>query len=334
MVEAYESGILSVNHRSQDFIDLSKDTIKLLKIRLAIPDDFKIFFISSATEAWEIISQEFIDQDTLHIYNGAFGQKWFEYAQKLRSNRPVKCFEFGLEEELPLESIDDLKDYQVICVTQNETSNATRIGNVRIKGLKLKFPKSLIAVDATSSMGGEALDFSNGDIWFASVQKCFGLPAGMALMICSPRTIERVGPCMESRFYNSLSFMNEMMGNWQTTYTPNVLSIFLLNRTLQQLNSINITSEKLVERSTHLYHFFSELQQIKLLVHNPVVRSNTVIALTASEVKLAEIKKAALEKGILLGNGYGKWKATTLRIANFPAHEDEEFELLKSIFTR
>jgi phosphoserine aminotransferase len=53
-----------------------------------------------------------------------------------------------------------------------------------------KIPDALIAVDATSSMAGVELDWQSADIWFASVQKCFGLPAGMAVMVCSPRALQ------------------------------------------------------------------------------------------------------------------------------------------------
>jgi phosphoserine aminotransferase len=57
--------------------------------------------------------------------------------------------------------------------------------------------------------------------------------------------------------------------------------------------------------------------------------SPTVLTITATEKVIAKLKINAQNNGILLGNGYGKWKNTTIRIANFPAITDSEFELLK-----
>jgi phosphoserine aminotransferase len=334
MREACDSGILSVNHRSDDFIQLSQKTIFLLKDRLSIPADYSVFFISSATEAWQIIAQEFVDYNTVHVYNGAFGKKWFENSQKIKPKGEVRSLEFNLEEEISIEKLAAFKEPDLLCITQNETSNATRISNEKIFELKQFHPNTLLAVDATSSMGGEALAFISGDIWFASVQKCFGMPAGMGIMVCSPATIQRLQPCAESKYYNSMAFMNEMMYNWQTTYTPNVLSIFLMSKVLEQSSHIDKVSQRLAKRSIELYNFFSGLPRIKNLIENTAVRATTVIALHAGEKVISEIKKTAKENGMLLGNGYGNWKNDTLRIANFPAHEDAEYEKLKELFVK
>jgi phosphoserine aminotransferase len=71
--EAHRKGVLSINHRSEEFMNLYEETVILLKSKLTIPDSYKIFFTSSATECWEIIAQSFIITDSLHIFNGAFG---------------------------------------------------------------------------------------------------------------------------------------------------------------------------------------------------------------------------------------------------------------------
>ena len=65
---------------------------------------------------------------------------------------------------------------------------------------------------------------------------------------------------------------------------------------------------------------------------NPELRSPTVIALQGKEKVVDEVKKQALRHDILLGNGYGAWAKNTFRIANFPAHTDEEIDLLKRFF--
>lgn len=81
--DAFKLGIMSINHRSEDFIKMSEKTVKLLKEKLNIPKSYTIFFTSSATECWEIIAQSLVSDKSYHLYNGAFGQKWFDYTKRI-----------------------------------------------------------------------------------------------------------------------------------------------------------------------------------------------------------------------------------------------------------
>ena len=49
--------------------------------------------------------------------------------------------------------------------------------------------KPLIVVDGTSEIGGVQRDFSKMDVYFGSVQKFMGCPAGLSVMIVSPRAM-------------------------------------------------------------------------------------------------------------------------------------------------
>ena len=67
----------------------------------------------------------------------------------------------------------------------------------------------------------------------------------------------------------------------------------------------------------------------RLLVPDPEQRSDTVIAVGGEPEAIRAVKEAALRAGIQLGNGYGAWKETTFRIANFPALDDDEIAKLR-----
>ncbi len=331
MQEACEKGILSINHRSAEFVEISKRTISLFKQKLNVPEDYTIFFTSSATECWEIIAQSLVREKSYHLYNGAFGEKWLEYTQKLKKESTGRFF--GLEEVLNIESFPVPEEAELIALTQNETSNATEVSTAVLSAYRLKYPDKIIAIDATSSMAGVYLDFSLGDVWYASVQKCFGLPAGMAVMVCSPKAIQRAIELNENKHYNSLISMVERMKDYQTTYTPNVLSIFLLMKVLEMVVPIQEMDKKTRANAAHWYDFLKEIKGLELLVENASVRSGTVIALTGKEDLINKVKKEAKEAGLLLGNGYGKWKTSTVRIANFPAIETNDFNKLKDFLT-
>ncbi|MFY7787723.1 MAG: aminotransferase class V-fold PLP-dependent enzyme, partial [Thermoflexibacteraceae bacterium] len=84
LLDIYDSQLLSRNHRSSEFIHVIAQTTNLLREKLAIPTDYSIFFVSSATEAWEIIAQSLVkQQNSLHFFNGAFGEKWYKTTQQL-----------------------------------------------------------------------------------------------------------------------------------------------------------------------------------------------------------------------------------------------------------
>ena len=329
--DAFERGVLSINHRSEEFMRISADCIRLLKDRLGIPEEYSVFFTSSATECWEIIAQSVIEDSSYHLYNGAFGKKWFEYTNRLHKGAQSRPFD--MESMIDLDRLQVPSGVSVICLTQNETSNGTQVTNETLRLLRAKYPSALIAIDATSSMAGVTLDFGAGDIWFASVQKCFGLPAGLGIMICSATAMARARQRNERDHYNSLMFMADMMEKWQTPFTPNVLNIYLLMRVLEMSPSIAETDTTVRRRYQEWMEFLLTKKSMRHLIGNGDVRSFTVIPVSAAEALVREVKAAAKKRGILLGEGYGELKPSTFRIANFPAIKEGEITLLKEFLS-
>ena len=335
LADAYHSGILSVNHRSAEFMKMCEATLALLHLKLNIPIGYKILFVSSATEVWEIITQSFTDPkkntEFLHFYNGAFGEKWAEYSSRINKN--ISGLKFRPEENISIPEIykTDSEQENIICITQNETSNGTQVSNEEIDFFRNYFKKSLIAVDATSSLGGIKLNFENADIWFASVQKCLGLPAGLGLMIVSPKAIEWAKEVGDMKYYNSFLFMFENIQKFQTHYTPNILCIYLLMRVLDNAENIEEINKKIKKRSVEWKSYFDNHPSLQNLISNPSVRSDTIMAISSSlPDAISTYKKKAQLNGIILGNGYGDWKNSTFRIANFPQIEEDEIAKLKA----
>lgn len=330
--QAFKKGILSINHRSEEFMKMSEETIHLLKTKLEIPDDYTVLYTTSATECWEIIAQSVIGKSSFHFFNGAFGKKWFEYTHRLCIG--AVAYPFNQDELIEVNKLRLPKAAGLLCITQNETSNGTQVSTEIIAAIKKRYPQHLIAVDATSSMAGIYLNFNVADIWYASVQKCFGLPAGLGILICSPPAIKKIKTKAENKHYNSLKFMLEMMDKWQTPFTPNVLNIFLLNRVMDSAKPIRDVHNKTVERFHRWMNFLSEKDSLKHLIKNEAARSFTVLPVTAQEELVTSIKVRAKKKGMLLGEGYGDLKASTFRIANFPAIKKKEINRLMDFLSR
>ncbi len=319
--EAYMHGILAINHRSDEFMELMAGTKEILYENLHIPKNYQILFTSSATECWEIFGQSMIRGKSQHFFNGAFGEKWAGHCRNLGIE--TINTHFDIDGRIPVHKIEP--DAEWICITHSETSNGTGISHNSLKLLnKERTPDQLIAIDATSSMGGVDLDFNSGDFWFASVQKCFGLPAGLAILIVSDRAIQKAQQIHESSHYNSLLNILKNSQNNQTHYTPNILDIYLLYRTQKKSGDMRKVSRKVENRYKLWTDLINDLEYFDWLVKDPELRSPTVMTLVHHDVQ--NLKKRARSHDIIIGNGYGKWKDSTIRIANFPAIKRKEIE--------
>lgn len=328
MQDAIHEGVFSLNHRSGEFTKIIASAIEGLQSQLNLPKDYQVYFVSSATECWEIIAQSFIQENSLHIYSGAFGEKWYNYTKRLHP-QALRC-EFDFNELPTVPKIDSIPE--VICLTHSETSNGTMLSKTYLDNIRKSFPDALVAMDVTSSVAGVNIDFTLGDIFYASVQKCFGLPAGMGIMICSPKAQQHGLDLAENNHYNSFQNLHVNAVKNQTTHTPNTLNIYLMKRLLPSIGHIEQIDEVIKNRAEDWYKFFESFKDFQLLVQNKGNRSETVIAIEAELDTLNKIKNKAREQNILLGRGYGKWLNRSFRIANFPAIDDAEIDILKNFF--
>lgn len=325
--EGYEIGIFSQNHRSKPFMQMMERLKASLAGFLGVPKDYEIIFTSSATECWEIIAQSFVQRQSHHIGNGAFGEKWFQYTQKLVPNATYQAFE--VQDEFPAEKLELGLDTDVICITQNETSNGTEIAPHLIADINAQMGKErILAVDATSSLGGRDLPIAEADVWFASIQKCFGLPPGLAIMICSPKALAHAEAKAEDLHYNSFGFALQNFQQNQTPYTPNIPGLYLLYRSLTGKPDLNTLDQEALAKWSTWQDFLEQHSKIKPLTAHPLVQSKTVMALETDAETLEKIFSKSEEAGFILGKGYGPWKATTFRVANFPAITLSDLEKL------
>jgi phosphoserine aminotransferase len=320
--EAFEQGIVSINHRSERFEKLLEDTFEVLHQKWNIPSNYTIYFVSSATEAWEIVIQSLVREKSTHLYNGAFGKKWAHYAASV-----AEAIEFSLDQSLAEISlqIGPIKG-DTLCLVQSETSNGS---GQKIRRADFQLTEdTLIAVDATSSMGGIELPWNEADVWLASVQKCIGIPAGMGVLICSPKALSRARELGRAKHYNDVIFLEENRKKFQTQMTPNVLGIYLVYRLTQQLPALSKIHLSTLAKMKVWTDFWDNQPDFSYLIEDPELRLPTVLTLTGAPEKIKQLHKKCLEKGIELGKGYGEWKENSFRIANFPSHTFEDIETL------
>jgi phosphoserine aminotransferase len=319
--EAIETDILEQNHRSAAFMAVIEKLKAEFALKLDLPSGYEVLLTSSATECWQIVLEALVEQSSTHVYNGSFGEKWHHYATQMVPKSHSFAFNCQHQPEL-------VKAEELLCLTHNETSNGTSLSDAYLTESRLLNIDKLIAIDATSSMGGLALPWHLADVWLASVQKCFGLPAGLGILVVSQRAIKVAESLKKPMRYNSLLNIRENFQKNQTPYTPNLVGIYLLMRLLEHRPHINEISSHLKNRAEFICKETNNLNLAKLHILDPSIRSSTVFCFELDQKELANVHKRALANGIILGKGYGSLAGSTFRIANFPAIFDQAFDRL------
>jgi len=336
MKKAIREEILSISHRSPAFDTLFQTTTDNLCSLLSIPKNYSIFFLSSGTEGMERIIQNMAAQDTFHLVNGSFSEKFYQVSKQLKKV-PVKN-EVGYGQSFDWNSIDIPPPTELVCCTQNETSTGVAIDMKEVYALKHRHPNMLFAIDVVSSIPYIDIDYSKIDAVFFSVQKGFGLPAGLGVLILSPAAIEKSSLLEKSNIsigsYHSFSSLKKYAEKDETPETPNVLSIYLLNEVIRDMlrKGIDLMRKETEEKAKYIETLVEKSRELSYLAKDSQIRSKTAHVLKVnggSKILMEHLKK----HGFLISSGYGSMKNNYVRIANFPAHSVEDMKKLVNILS-
>ena len=202
-----------------------------------------------------------------------------------------------------------------------------------IHQLKDRYPDKLIAVDAVSSLPYPAFDYAKVDCVFFSVQKGFGLPAGLGVWMVNEKCLAKAESLLSKGLtigsYHSLPSYYKHAQKNQTPETPNVLFIDVLGKVIQDFlnRGIDVIRRETDYKAALLYQTLNNHPLAKPFVKEKVIQSKTVIVADCGP-HTDTISQKLLAKGIKAGSGYGEYKKTQLRFANFPTHSKEQVELL------
>jgi len=327
---AFRDGIPSMGHRSKEFEAIFRSTTDGLRELLSIPAGFHIFFAASATEIWERVAQNLVQEKSFHLVNGAFSKRFYEITRQLGKS-PEKI-------EVPLgqgfnAKIEAPHDTEVIGLTHNETSTGVSLSIDFINQFRTTNPDALIVVDAVSSLPYPQFDYSKVDSVFFSVQKGFGLPAGLGVWIVNDRCIAKAEKLLSTGHgigtYHSLPFYLQNEKKNQTPETPNVLGIYLLSKVVEDFlrKGVNTLRKETEYRAAILYQVLENHAILTPFVKDKNSQSKTVIVAECGE-HTNRVTNYLMNLGIQPGDGYGELKKSQLRFANFPAHSKEQYELL------
>jgi len=330
MREAFRNGIPSMAHRSKEFEAIFRSATDGLKALLSIPPGFHVFFAASATEIWERAVQNLVLEKSFHLVNGAFSKRFYEISRQLgKSSEKI---------EVPLGQgfhgkIEIPPAVEMIGITHNETSTGAALTMDFINQFSAANPNALVVVDAVSSLPYPSFDYSKIDAVFFSVQKGFGLPAGLGVWVVNDRCVAKAENLLAKGHgigtYHSLPFYLQNARKNQTPETPNVLGIYLLAKVVEDFlrKGVHTLRKETEYKAAILYQAIETHPLLSAFVKDKNSQSKTVIVADCGE-HTVQVANALHRVGIHPGDGYGELKKSQLRFANFPAHSKEQYELL------
>lgn len=321
--EIVSSGVLSISHRSEAFSTITKSAVDNLRKQMRIPNDFHIFFQNSAIASMDTILQNVVADKSFHFVNGDFSERFYTTAQQLN-------LQAGLHEtpgNLPIDwqNAKIQKGTELIAITHNET----RMGNMwpveEIKKLREAYPDSLLAIDVTSSFGSLVTDFNLADIWFSSVQKCLGMPSGLAIMLINQRAFDKA-LSLKKKIppWRRFDVLAQQMKKFQIFETPNVWGIALLAKQMEEWD-IDTIDKETKRKAKFLYEV--EMDWVPH-VQDKAWQSSTVIHFVVKDAPKWHSKAEAAN--FALGHVFGDYAQKGIRISNFPQHTYQMMENLIS----
>lgn len=324
--QAIKEDILSISHRGNTFLKIYRELSHNLRLLLNIPPTHHIFFTGNSIESMERIIANTVEEKSFHIMTGDFSQRFYQIACDL--NKKPEKFQIPSDRKFNFNELEIPKGTELMCVTENETGIGLQIPLEGFKEIKRKNPHTIIAVDIVSSAPFSEVDYSYIDIAFFSVQKGFGLPAGLGVMIVSDEAIKKT---------YFLVNKNVSIGNKEFSFithveteknllapipsgTPNVFDIYLLGKVAKDLNTVGLPKfrEDAKIKAKLLYDYFDNEFIYKPLI-KPTYRSLTTIVIDVAG-NAERIASLLAEKGYIVSKGYRQYSNNHIRIANFPAH--------------
>jgi aspartate aminotransferase-like enzyme len=312
----------TLGHRGKEYAQLQGETVDMLK-KLLFTSQHVFLFTSSASGVWEASIRNCVapDETILCTGCGAFSEKWADVARACGRNAEELKVEWG--QPITLEMLDEklaADKYAAVTIVHNETSTGLTNPVYEISEMmQKKYPEVLVFVDSVSGMIGLPLHFDRlaWDVAFCSVQKAFAIPPGLAVAAVSSRALEKSKTVPARGYYFDFQNFAKSAEKNQTPATPSIPHIMALNYQCKKLLAEGI--ENVWKRHKQMGDFVRAWAKKKFaLFCDEKYASNTLTTITNTrKINVAEVIGAVQQKhNTAFGNGYGKLKELTFRIAH------------------
>ncbi|MEM3421687.1 MAG: alanine--glyoxylate aminotransferase family protein [Candidatus Hadarchaeum sp.] len=325
-----EMGRQMFSHRSEEYRELHRQTVERLQKFLETKNQV-FLFPSSGSGVMEGTVRNCVDKKMLCCINGEFGKRYAEVG--VSNGREVERLETELGSATTPEQLEEklsqCPDVEAVTITYNETSTGV-INPLPELAKVVKEQGKLLFVDAVSAMGGVEIKVDEWgiDVCFASSQKCFGVPPGLAVGSVSEEALEKSEKAKNKGWYFDFKLYEEYQEDWGTHMTPPVPQIAALNKELEIIEKEGGKAKRLelYQRRSRMIKEGVEALGLSLFPKTDC-QSPTVSCVRAPKsMSGLEVYKRMRQKGFELAKGYGSLKDSTFRIGNMGYIPMEDIE--------
>ncbi len=309
------------SHRSEEYRALHKETVERLQRFLETKN--QVFLLpSSGSGVMEGTVRNCVERKMLCCISGEFGRRYAEVGES--NGKEVERLETELGHPITPELLDEklssAPDVEAVAITYNETSTGV-INPLPELAKIVKTHGKLLFVDAVSAMGGVELkvDEWKVDVCFASSQKCFGIPPGLAVASVSEEALKRSERARNKGWYFDFKLYEKyQQREWSTHMTPPIPQIAALRKELELIEAEGGKRKRLELYSERSRRITEGIRGLGLsLFPKPGCESPTVACVNAPKgMSGLEVYERMRGRGFELAKGYGALRERTFRIGN------------------
>ena len=308
-----------LSHRSQAFMDLYGRILDKLP-KVFRTNGHAHTLATSATGVWEAALVSCVEGPVLSLGNGAFSEKWGEMSQRMGLETDTLNVEWG--KPIPPDEVKKklaTKKYAAVTVVHSETSTGVLNDLAAIAKVVRENSDALVFADAVTSVAGTKVetDAWGLDVVLTGSQKAFALPPGLALFAMSERTLASAKKKKFRGLYLDLVDIDAFAQKKQTPTTPCLSLLYALDVQLD-----HILAEGVENRWARHEAMRSTIAQwaakngFRIFAEKGAESPTVTSMIPPAGVNAEELNKALKAMKWTTGSGYGKLKATNVRIGH------------------
>jgi len=312
----------TLGHRAKEYAQLHGETVDMLK-KILFTSQNVFLSTSSASGLWEAAIRNCVgfDEVVLCTCCGAFSDKWADVARSCGRNVEELKVEWGLP--TTAEMIDRKLasgKYAAITLVYSETSTGLMNPVYQISEMmKEKYPEVIVLVDAVSAMIGLPIHFDDlgWDVVLASVQKAFAIPPGLAVAAVSRRALAKSKNVPHRGYYFDFQEFAKSAEKNQTPTTPSIPHIMALHYQCKKLLAEGMENVWQRHREMGDYARTWARERFDVFCEEKYASNTLTTVKNTRNINVGEVIKAVQDKhNTVFGNGYGKLKDQTFRVAH------------------
>jgi len=305
-IENYKNtgfSILSLNHRSKEFLSIVKSTEKDLRELLKIPKNYHVFFMQGgATAQFSIIPLNLLHKNTFaeYIITGHWSKKSFDFAKQYGN---IFIAEQGINAARNL-NWKVSKNCAYVHYTINETADGIECRNDPIDHPRL-------VCDFSSTILSKCIRIEKYALIYASIQKNIGIP-GLCLVIIRNDMIKKRVLHSIPPLYNYSFYLKNPIPN-----TPPIFSWFichLILKWIKKRGGLSVFEKENLKKIQLLYTFIDNSRfyinripidcrsRTNIIFHINVQKLEKIFLIESKKIGLIGLSKHSSQKsGIRIG---------------------------------